>query len=309
MSNRELKPGILNITIDLELLWGLLDCKPRTKETLILRGRESIPNLLNLFQRYQIPATWAVVGALLQSKNGNYDAFVLRGLHRSDCSFLRNKNLWYAEDLIERILEDKVGHEIGSHSFSHLPFGSPDLSVEVAKKDFEIFRSICKQKLGFNPVSFVYPRHSVGFRELLPLFGFKIYRGSTLEPFIRYPAFLRKSLRFGIRAFGIASPVSIPVKEKDGLVHLPASLHFALREGIMGKLITSYMLAKRAKEGVMRAVREGGVFSIYFHDHNIGLNPTAFLSAIKEVLDLSSQLREEGKLRIMTMKDIANLIY
>ena len=59
------KSGKLLISLDFELMWGVRD-----KRTIsgygknIMGAREAIPQLLNLFGKYDIHATWAVVGFL-----------------------------------------------------------------------------------------------------------------------------------------------------------------------------------------------------------------------------------------------------
>jgi peptidoglycan/xylan/chitin deacetylase (PgdA/CDA1 family) len=302
----KLKPGILIITIDLEFSWGVMGERYAVKEEFVRRGRQSIPALLDVFREFRTPATWAIVGRLLLSESENRDFMKASGQMYQNIS-LKDENLWYAKDLIEQIVTETIGHEIGSHSFSHLLFGKPEVTQEIAEADLEAFQAICRQKIGLQPVSFVYPQHSVGFKDLLPKFGFIIYRGTTLEPFLNYPPVVRKLLRLLVRAFGITPPVAYPVWE-GGLIHLPASMHFALREGAAGVLITPKMLAQRAKRGILKVSREGGVFSLYFHDHNVGFNPSAHLGALREVLVLASRLREEGELKIMTMMEFAGYL-
>ncbi|RBW68012.1 hypothetical protein [Bacillus taeanensis] len=58
--------GALVISLDFELHWGLRDLyradDPYIKR--ILHAREVIPKLLDLFEKHEIAATWAVVGFL-----------------------------------------------------------------------------------------------------------------------------------------------------------------------------------------------------------------------------------------------------
>ena len=57
------KKGLFIISLDFELLWGVRD--KRTKETYgqnILGVQEVIPQLLDLFDKYDITATFATVG-------------------------------------------------------------------------------------------------------------------------------------------------------------------------------------------------------------------------------------------------------
>ena len=57
--------GTLIVSLDFELFWGMLDVCPLEKyQDHVLGGRKAIPELLALFQKYGIHATWATVGYL-----------------------------------------------------------------------------------------------------------------------------------------------------------------------------------------------------------------------------------------------------
>src|SRR5271167_1636112 len=101
--------GKLTISIDLELAWGFWDIL--TPEILRLSESAERPicdRLLELFDRFSIPATWAVVAAVL-------DRTSARGRAGNEAS-------WYAPDIIERILKARTSHEIGSHGGRHVYF-------------------------------------------------------------------------------------------------------------------------------------------------------------------------------------------
>ena len=58
-------PGKLIVSLDFELFWGMLDvCPLEAYQDNVLGGRKAIPELLKLFQKYGIHATWATVGFL-----------------------------------------------------------------------------------------------------------------------------------------------------------------------------------------------------------------------------------------------------
>ena len=57
--------GTLMVSLDFELFWGMLDvCTLDDYRENVLGGRKAIPELLKLFQTYDIHATWAAVGFL-----------------------------------------------------------------------------------------------------------------------------------------------------------------------------------------------------------------------------------------------------
>ncbi|MCX7783508.1 MAG: hypothetical protein N2318_07660, partial [Meiothermus sp.] len=57
--------GIFTISLDFELYWGVRDKLPLEQYRANLLGvRQAVPALLDLFSKYEIHATWAVVGFL-----------------------------------------------------------------------------------------------------------------------------------------------------------------------------------------------------------------------------------------------------
>src|SRR5262245_27879839 len=58
--------GTFVISLDYELMWGVRDHATRESYgSNVLGGREAIPVMLELFEKRNIQATWAIVGALL----------------------------------------------------------------------------------------------------------------------------------------------------------------------------------------------------------------------------------------------------
>ncbi|TFG24462.1 MAG: hypothetical protein EU529_04175 [Promethearchaeota archaeon] len=61
----ENKKGILIVSLDFELYWGLRDTIPLKKcRDNLLGVYKAIPAILKLFKTYEIHATWAIVGFL-----------------------------------------------------------------------------------------------------------------------------------------------------------------------------------------------------------------------------------------------------
>ena len=55
----------LIVSLDFELFWGMLDVTTlEDYRDHVLGGREAIPEMLKLFRKYGIHATWATVGFL-----------------------------------------------------------------------------------------------------------------------------------------------------------------------------------------------------------------------------------------------------
>lgn len=312
-------PGKLVVCIDLELAWGWVAGgrgRHRHAEERLRRGREAMPRVLDLFDRYGTPATWAAVGHLFLSSCERVDgrphpeiarpgyAWRREDWYRDDpASTLADAPLWYGSDLLHDVRSRAVGHEVGSHSFAHILFGEAGCSREAAAADVTAAVDAAASS-GVVLRSFVFPQHSAGHLDVLRERAFRVYRGALLEPFIGLPPVARRPLRFMAMA-GSLPPRTTPPIADDGLVHVPASMHFALPSSRAGAAITWRMLARRAIRGIRRAERRGEVFTMYFHDHNFGVRTDDHLRALRAVLAHASARRDRGALDVVTMGELA----
>lgn len=121
--------------------------------------QRNLPLLLNLFEDFEIPMTFAFRGQL-------FDV---------DASFPK---------LVKR---SSIGHEIGSHGYYHRSF--TNLSQEEANEELKM-TSIAMKKYGVIPKSFVFPRNRIAYRDLLKKHGYVCYRG--LGGFVRDGSYIRR---------------------------------------------------------------------------------------------------------------------
>lgn len=133
--------SIFCISIDTELLWGRKDLDYSKFIEKTKKERKIIKKLLLLFQKYEIPVTWAIVGKLYE----------------------KGDKLWSGQDIINWIKKEKI-HELGSHTYSHEIMSK----ISLEKADIEIRKS--------KAASFVFPRNKIKYLHLLRKYGFKSYR-------------------------------------------------------------------------------------------------------------------------------------
>lgn len=189
----------LLISADFEMAWAWRFC--RGGRDALLRASESgrverrnVPLLLNLFDRYRIPITWATVGHLFLDRceriNGKCHQDIPRVSHFENeywkyskgdwfdgdpCTDYRTDPSWYAPDLIDAILSADVRHEIACHTFSHIDCSDSRCPSEVM--DAELTE--CKRQAalrGLELKSFVFPGHLMGNFDSLKRHGFRVYR-------------------------------------------------------------------------------------------------------------------------------------
>jgi len=156
--------GALCLSIDVELAWGIWD-KPQAAyhdrcarhETAIVRG------LVELFETYQVSATWAIVGRLLERDD------------RAASSTVHGDRIWYAPDVIEAIRRARVPQDIGSHSYGHLYFG--ETPRDALRRDLAAARRV-HDAHGLPFTSFVFPRNQVAHLDLLREAGVGVFRST-----------------------------------------------------------------------------------------------------------------------------------
>ena len=143
------------ISLDTELLWGYV-AYPTSEAVSLMKNdgnkvRGYIETLLNLFETHNIPATWAVVGHLFLDHCECEDGIPHKDMPRfkkdwystDPCTDIQRAPLYYGKDIVEKILSNRIEHEIGYHSFSHIVFS--ECSKEVAEAEIKIGNKLAKE--------------------------------------------------------------------------------------------------------------------------------------------------------------------
>ena len=298
---------IFIISLDMELLWGYVST-PTLKAVRLMKNddnnvRGCIDILLNLFERHNIPATWAVVGHLFLDHCECKDGIPHKDMPRfkedwysSDpCTDIKRDPLYYGKDIVEKIVSNRIEHEIGYHSFSHVVFS--ECIREVAEAEIKEGTKLAKE-FGITLKSFVFPDNEIGHVDVLKENGFKIYRGENGRR--RYDP----SKNILVRKFngGIDKVIAPPVepKWKDGIWVIPSSMYFCDPQ-------IKFSVLPRAKLGLYRAIRVKKVFHIFLHPYSLLMYPS-LKDDLDSFLGTVAKKREEGEIEVMTMGEFADVL-
>ena len=304
-SNALDKPVFI-ISLDTELLWGYV-AHSTDKVVSLMRNddgnvRDCIDILLKLFEKHNIPATWAVVGHLFLDHCECEDGIPHKDMPRfkddwysSDpCTDIQKDPLYYGRDIVEKILSNRIEHEIGYHSFSHVVFS--ECSREVAEAEIKEGIKLAKE-FGITLKSFVFPENKIGHINVLKENGFRIYRGENLTRG-------KISQNILIRKFngGIDKVIAPPAEPKwiEGIWEIPSSMYFCDSQ-------IKFSVLPRAKLGLYRAIRSNKVFHVFLHPHDL-LMYSSLKSDLDKFLAVVARKRSEGKIEVITMGKFASYL-
>ena len=282
--------GKLTISIDLELAWGVWDhLTPDDLRQAEAAERPICAALFELFDRHQVPATWAVVAALLDET--------------SAAGRPGPTACWFAPDVIERLRKTTAGHEIASHSGRHIYFDTA--SADAARADVEFARAIHRENgLGFT--SFVFPRGAAGHLDVLPEVGIEVYNATDV-------GWVEGARRLGPRAGQAANlidklmpiaPQSAYVERRDRLVHIGKSMLLMGRNGPRRFVLPAVTRAKM-RAGLRRAQQNGGIFHLWFHPSNFYFRRDEQLATLDWFLAHAANEAAHGRIEIRTMGSFA----
>jgi len=298
-----MKNPIFILSLDLELGWGFI-LNQRDRILNLLKKdpqkiREKIKNLIKLFEKYNIPATWGVVGHLfLDPKerdeliNETLPQFQECWLNWENYCQLTPQTLYFGRDIIKEILASVVKQEIGLQGFFHIPFRS--CSQKVAEAEIRLGKEAAS-KFGINPKTFIFPKNMVDKIDVLRENGFQIYRGKTSGHLEGNENFFIQKVNALISRF-IILPVS--VLNKNGLFEIAGSMEFYDRR-------IPASLVQRAEFGLNFAIATNRIFHLWFH-------PWSFVVCehldkyLENFFKFLNQKREKGKIEVKRIIDLTS---
>jgi peptidoglycan/xylan/chitin deacetylase (PgdA/CDA1 family) len=289
--------GALCISIDVEGAWGTWD-KPTAAyhdrcarhEAAIVRG------LVELFDRFEVSATWAVVGRLLEldesaAKTTSHGA-----------------KIWYAPELVERVRAARTPQDIGSHSYAHVYFGSTPR--EALREDLAAARRV-HDRHGLPFASFVFPRNQVGHVDLLRAAGVKVFRsvdhGWHIAVRERLGRNAGRVANLADKVLPVPPAVVQPVAhatEHGTVVELPSSMLLMARNGLR-RAVHPAVAALKAKLGLTAASRGAGTFHLWFHPSNFYYDLERQLDTLGDIVKTAAQMRDRGEIEIRPMSSYA----
>lgn len=311
----------LVVSLDFELFWGMQDCKTLEEyQNHILGGRQAVPELLDLFQKHGIHATWATVGFQFAHTFDEVQRYFppeeLRPSYKKKklsayrCFSHIGKDevsapCFYASSLIEKIAQCN-GQEIASHTFSHYYCREAGQTTEQFKADMKAAKRIAEAQ-GYEITSVVLPRNQCTpeYIAILRELGFVSYRDEENDWIHKKISF--QPLKRVLRLIDVYIPLTgqggyIP-RDEDGIINLMGSRMYKPFFKPLSCLEKVKM--QRIKKQMLYAARNGLTFHLWWHPHNIGVMTEYHLKQLKEIFDYYDELKAKYGMRSLNMREAA----
>jgi peptidoglycan/xylan/chitin deacetylase (PgdA/CDA1 family) len=320
--------GALVISLDFELLWGVRDLYPAdggAYRANLLGVRPAIAGMLDLFEEYQVAATWATVGFLFAATRRDLDRFRptllpayadprLNPYHDAPGADEDEDPLRYAATVIERI-KGRPRQEIGSHTYSHYYCLEPGHGAASFGADLASAVAIVRER-GVELRSLVFPRNQFNpaYARALVDAGFTccrtnaagwIYRESAGNRYRRADARAGRLIDTYVELSGAHVTPWSEIPFAGSLCCLPASQF--LRPYTPRLRRFEPLRLRRLATGLRKAATDHGLFHLWWHPHNFGVHTAENLAFLREVLEEYRRCRDRFGLQSLSMAEAAEV--
>lgn len=297
------------LSLDFELMWGVNDTRAIVEYGQNILGvRRMVPRMLDLLDRYELGCTWATVGFLFCDGRDELLARLppIRPAYRnprlSNYSYLdavgadeRSDPFHFAPSLISRIGK-RPRQEIATHTFSHYYCLEEGHTREALAADLNAALDLAAAK-GYQIRTIVFPRNQVTNEALAVCrqAGITTYRGTGRAAGGGGLArgeenFLRRAVRFADSYVEMGARDELAVGRHQGMSDVPASLF--LRPYSHRLAACEAMKLKRILKAMRRAAKRGGVFHLWFHPENFGIDQDENFATMSSIAAEAARLRE-----------------
>lgn len=320
--------GSFVLSLDFEMMWGIIDVDLPEQYGVsnIRQVRQVIPQLIDMFNRYQVKSTFATVGlifckdkedaiASIPEKVPSYDNPLLSPYNENYIAEIKDeyKDLYFAPELIEK-LKESPNVEVGTHTFCHYYCWAKGQTNQQFEMDIV---QACKtaEERGLTLRSIVFPRNEVEHNSLRICadHGITVYRGNAkkfyaqknnkiADYFQRFCRLLNTYVKIGGHSVIKYSEIDTNAR----CINIPAtrflrpySPRLKRFEGLRLKLI---------KDEMEYAAKNNALYHLWWHPHNFGANTKENFAFLEEILKHYAYCHEKYGMQSYTMSEMAEYI-
>lgn len=295
------------LSLDCEGKWGVADhLTPADHAALSdARLREAYAGILAALDSFDIPATFAFVGAFsLAPARLAAMRPALAELARDLPGYLEpaladmatgTREGWTGDWAVEAVTGARQAHEIGLHGATHIPWTWPGMTPDLARRELGLLFAE-KAPILARTTTYIFPRNAGDHPEVLDAFGI---------------AGLRAMRTFPGRIASLASEFNIFERPEDvpapaRPLAVPAGYFVNWMSG--GRRLVPPALSRlRARRLLERAARTGQLVHYWTHPENIASAP-ATLGVLRGILAEVARLRDAGRCEVVTQDGWCRMI-
>ncbi len=317
--------GIFTVSLDCELYWGVRDRRTIQQYSNNLLGvRGAIKELLEVFDDYDVHATWAVVGFLFFPDVKRLREHLPRALPQylnpslSPYRYIMESDTLeavyhFAPEVIDLICEHD-NQEIATHTFSHYYCLERGQTADSFHMDLSSAIRVAENR-GLTLKSLVFPRNQCNPQSLSILsdLGISCYRGN--ESGWAYSAvsgedqnILKRVLRLIDAYVNVSGHNTYSIYEVSlqKPFNIPSSRF--LRPYSKKLFWLENLRLRRIKRAMTYAAKHKTIFHLWWHPHNFGTNTTKNMAFLRAILEHYGMLKKRYNMLSLNMGEIADLL-
>lgn len=292
--------GNFTISLDFELYWGMRDAQTlESYQEHIRNVHVVIPKLLELFKKYEIHATWAIVGFLFMNDKdqliNNFPEELPRysGKQFDPYNYIKNTDLQkeyhFAPECIN-FIKNTPYQEIGTHTFSHYYALEEGQTYQQFKRDLEAAISI-QSPTGQDCRSIVFPRNQYDKEHLkiIKSLNINFYRGNQKfwlykpRPFYKEYLWLRL-MRLTDAYINISGHNTFTLEERNQNIPINVRASRFLRPYTPRLKSIENLRFRRIQRSMRHAAKYNENYHLWWHPHNFGKNIEKNLGFLERIL-------------------------
>lgn len=316
-------PGALVISLDLELHWGVLDkCSADGPYAKNLHGaRTVIPRMLELFEEFEVAATWATVGFLFARSAQEVEEFSPLQRPRYRKMELSPYEVPVGVDeaadplhlgaSLVRSIRETPRQEVATHTFSHYLCGEKGQGREEFRADLAAAKAIAaRHQVDLRSIVFPRNQHNPAYDEVLEELGIRAYRGNPRSRLWRFDN-AEESARIWMRAGRFLDAYLggsggafdwNEVRQTGGLSDVRAST--VLRPFSPHLRLLEPLRLRRIRRSLRFAARSRRILHIWWHPHNFGIHQEQNLRFLRGILRDFATCRERYGMESLSMSEV-----
>ena len=320
-----MKKAALLVSLDFEMFWGVRDLYTlEARKDNLMQVRSAVSRILELFERYEVHATWATVGLLFtrsrkemmaaipeirpsyaQARLSPYPELETVGENEQGDPF------HYGSSMIRKI-RDTPHQEIGTHTFSHYYCLEDGQTETQFRADLETAIDLAA-KWDIDLRSLVFPRNQVNDAYLgtLRQLGIQSYRGASSHWIYRprkreAENQFRRALRLIDAFVNLSGHHTLSYDELRQGPPFNFAASRLLREFNPSLGIFEPLRMRRICSGLDYAAKTGRVYHLWCHPEELASNQDRNMAALKTVLERFARLRDRGQMESFTMAELSH---